>query len=243
MTENEKTTDIQPSSKEEIILHISRTLAERRQARNLSYEKITQAIKIRIPYLQAIEKGQWQELPAEVYIRGFIRRYAQYLGLDGAKLIAPYIQIVDQPVNKAQESGPLLKGGEFSRAQLIVVGGVVLFLVLLIKLFKEERSAVHAPRQEVPVVAPAARPPESAAPSENVLHEIRIFSPNPLWLRITAPGKTFEGFIPQASTWNWTGGGDISVRLGHTREVSLFFDGKPINLAENQRKIDFPSAN
>src|SRR5207247_10526744 len=41
------------------------------------------AIKIRGKYLRALEDEQFELLPAETYVKGFLRTYAEYLGLDG----------------------------------------------------------------------------------------------------------------------------------------------------------------
>lgn len=40
------------------------------------------ATKVRARYLVALEAGRWEDLPQEVYVRGFVMAYAKYLGLD-----------------------------------------------------------------------------------------------------------------------------------------------------------------
>ena len=53
-------------SKAEIIRSISKALFDRRQMRNISIEKVSQSTKIRVQIIQALEKGEWHELPGEV---------------------------------------------------------------------------------------------------------------------------------------------------------------------------------
>jgi len=44
-------------------------------------------LRIRAPYLQAIEDGQFDALPGVPYAIGFVRTYAEHLGLDGAEMV------------------------------------------------------------------------------------------------------------------------------------------------------------
>jgi len=59
----------------------------KRQEMNLSLKEIENATSIRMLYLKAIEEGSVDRLLSQVYILGFIRQYAAFLGLDGEKII------------------------------------------------------------------------------------------------------------------------------------------------------------
>lgn len=58
-----------------------------RLSQKKSLESIAEQLKIRKIFLQAIEEEQFDELPGGVYTVGFIRTYAQYLGLDHDTII------------------------------------------------------------------------------------------------------------------------------------------------------------
>lgn len=58
-----------------------------RLRRKLSLRDISNKTHIRTVYLQAIEEGRLDELPGYVYTSGFIRSYAQYLGLDCQEIL------------------------------------------------------------------------------------------------------------------------------------------------------------
>lgn len=53
-----------------------------REARGLSLSDVAENIHIRTTYLQAIEDEEWSAIGAPVYVRGFLRTYARFLGLD-----------------------------------------------------------------------------------------------------------------------------------------------------------------
>ena len=56
-------------------------LKQARQARGLSLEQAAHSTRIRIHYLEALERDDRSTLPSQVQGRGFLRLYADYLGL------------------------------------------------------------------------------------------------------------------------------------------------------------------
>jgi cytoskeleton protein RodZ len=65
---------------------IGRVLEHSRKERGLSLEEVEQATKIRKRYLTGLEREDYTILPDAVYARGFLKTYANYLGLDGEDL-------------------------------------------------------------------------------------------------------------------------------------------------------------
>ncbi len=65
-----------------------------REARGLSLEGMVEATKIRKPYLLAIEEQDLENLPARVYLRGFLTQIARVLRVDKVKLAEGYLAFV-----------------------------------------------------------------------------------------------------------------------------------------------------
>lgn len=57
-----------------------------------SLRDVEQILRIRQSQIEAIEKGEIDKLPGRVYAIGFVRSYAEYLGLDGAKVVQLFKQ-------------------------------------------------------------------------------------------------------------------------------------------------------
>ena len=66
---------------------LGKALSEARIARGLTLHDIERDTRISRKYLQALEEGQLDVLPAPVYARAFMRTYAQYLGMNAATLV------------------------------------------------------------------------------------------------------------------------------------------------------------
>ncbi len=67
-------------------LNIGSALRREREKRGLSLEEAEQETKIRARYLDALERQDYDILPASIYVHGFLKTYATFLGLDGEAL-------------------------------------------------------------------------------------------------------------------------------------------------------------
>ncbi len=63
-------------------------LRRARRARGLELADVEHALRIRVRHLRALETERFDELPGDVYGRMFLRTYAEYLGLDGDRVVA-----------------------------------------------------------------------------------------------------------------------------------------------------------
>jgi cytoskeleton protein RodZ len=112
------------------MFEIGGSLREARLKRELTPADVQKAIRIRDRYLQALEEERWEALPGDAYVKGFLRTYADYLGLDGNLYVEEYNsrfarsdepQLV--PERFARTSGPFAGVG-FLRP-LVAVGIIV----------------------------------------------------------------------------------------------------------------------
>ena len=72
------------------MFEIGNSLHEARSRRGIDFPEAELATKIRGKYLRALEDERFELLPAQTYIKGFLRTYAEYLGLDGQLYVDEY---------------------------------------------------------------------------------------------------------------------------------------------------------
>jgi hypothetical protein len=72
------------------VFEIGNSLREARERQGLGYPEIELATKIRSKYIRALEEEDFTAIPGDAYIRGFLRTYADYLGLDGDVYVDEY---------------------------------------------------------------------------------------------------------------------------------------------------------
>jgi len=82
-----------------------------RESRALSLEQASRATHIRLHYLQAIEADELESLPSAVQARGFLRAYANYLGLDADSILASWNEVsavsLEPPVDAPASIGDI----------------------------------------------------------------------------------------------------------------------------------------
>jgi cytoskeleton protein RodZ len=72
------------------VFEIGSSLREARIRQDLDFPALEQGTKIRAKYLRALEEERFELLPAHTYVKGFLRSYADYLGLDGQLYVDEY---------------------------------------------------------------------------------------------------------------------------------------------------------
>ena len=117
---------------------IGQTLKEERERQQVSLEEAYSTTKIGLDILRAIEEADLEQLPYHVYTRGFIRNYAEFLGLSGADMVRAFDEAM-QEEEGAHSERTGRHAGHQSRGQEGRKGsgawrsvGLILILVLLL---------------------------------------------------------------------------------------------------------------
>ena len=108
---------------------VGQTLRLRREERGLELRQISEILCIRYPYLEAIENSSFNNLPGPAYALGFVKAYAEHLGLDSDEIVELF-KAEQLGVNSKTElvfPSPLSEGKVPSAAILVVA--VLLALV------------------------------------------------------------------------------------------------------------------
>ena len=115
------------------------TLKRERELRQISLREISEATKINLRYLDALERNDFRHLPGGVFNKGFVRAYAQFIGIDPEAMAMAYLEEEQRQVARAARAG----GGESappvpvesrrsssSRVWVVVVVALLLLLVV-----------------------------------------------------------------------------------------------------------------
>jgi cytoskeletal protein RodZ len=118
------------------VFEIGSSLREARLRQELDFPEAEQATKIRAKYLRALEDEQFDVLPAQTYVKGFLRTYADYLGLDGQLYVDEYnsrfITGEEETPLRARAMDGRHERRLQSRAVVAVVAGIVVVTALVI---------------------------------------------------------------------------------------------------------------
>src|ERR1700742_3300531 len=119
---------------------IGRYLKRTREGRAMSVEEVSRATRIPVASIERIEADHFDDLPGEVFVRGFLRAYARAVALPVEDVLARYTAsrrvalVTPLPLSSA------------SRRQPSKLFGVAIAFVLLLILFTLALSIVLRPR-------------------------------------------------------------------------------------------------
>jgi len=151
------------------VFEIGNSLREARLRRELELPEAEQGTKIRQKYLRALEDERFELLPAHTYVKGFLRTYAEYLGLDGQLYVDEYNSryvIGEEEAPLRARRVPAAKGRQADRreSRVVVVAllaiALVTFLVIAAWRFGgPEKEPVRGLQQgAAPAVTPKPQP-------------------------------------------------------------------------------------
>jgi cytoskeletal protein RodZ len=120
------------------VFEIGNSLREARLRQNLDFPRIEEGTKIRGKYMQALEAERFEVLPGDTYVKGFLRTYAEYLGLDGQLYVDEYnsrFASVEEPVTpSAPPTRPRHRVSE-SNFVVVALAAIVAVTVLVVVAF------------------------------------------------------------------------------------------------------------
>jgi len=150
-----------------------------RERRSLALTDVSARLRIRRPYLEAIEDGRFGELPGAVYVSGFLRQYAEFLGLDPDQVLKSYQAESDGAVQRTVLNFPMPRPEERTPRVWLVVGALVLAVVVYALWYRHQEALrvgqdliqavpsrladlVPSPQPIAPAAAPIVLPPPPA---------------------------------------------------------------------------------
>jgi cytoskeleton protein RodZ len=229
------------------MFEIGVSLREARLKRGLTPADVQKAIRIRDRYLQALEEERWELLPGDAYVKGFLRTYADYLGLDGSLYVDEYNSRYARP------DEPLLIPERFDRADgrflgvrlvplLILVLAVIVVVVAAVAAWQLGSSSgtkhgTPPPPPSTPTTTAHTTPKKHqhkrhvvALPSHAMLVAAR--GDSWLWVRSgSAAGPTiYEGTLLQGKTLPVSlRNGPVWIRIGDPPNLDVHLGGKLVH--------------
>ena len=154
------------------MFEIGTSLREARNRQQLDLSEVEQGTKIRARYLQALEEESFDALPAQTYIKGFLRTYADYLGLDGQLYVDEYNSRYTvggddefrEPVVARRSSRVQPRHRRLERRGVVLaLAGIGVLCALVIAAFKFSSDRPGIPNLSTNGVAPKPPPPPARA--------------------------------------------------------------------------------
>jgi len=223
------------------------TLRQARESRELPLREVEWALRIKADYLAALEREDFAALPAPVYTRGFLRAYANHLGVDPQPLIDEYNHIHPAATQIISTRPPVKLARRPLAITPALLGGIGLTVVAVafmayvgrqIAVFTHGTGAVAAatptppPVNLAPAPTPSARPsPSPSAPKVYTGVEVVVRVDDAVWLRVEVDGKVSDvtgaagKTFPAGTVLTFDGTQQVHVRSGKAKHTFVTFNG------------------
>ena len=231
------------------MFEIGSSLREARLRQGLDFPEIEQAIKVRAKYLRALEDEQFDLLPAQTYVKGFLRSYAEYLGLDGQLYVdefnSRYVVGEDDSMLRPRRSGqrrapaPRVQ----SRVVLLTLLGIALVTALVIVAWTSGGGGT----QKVPGLV-TDQTSTQAKPLAPVVQPRRVSTArfeiravlDSSWLQVhrgsLAGPIVYQGTLEKGQTQLFVGR-RLWIDIGRPEVVQALLNGKVVHLPRGGPKV------
>jgi cytoskeletal protein RodZ len=217
------------------MFEIGNSLSEARSRRGIEFAQAEQATKIRGRYLRALEDEQFDTLPSQTYVKGFLRTYADYLGLDGQLYVDEYnSRFVAAPIDNWERSAARNETADrdsrFS-ANLVVIALAVIatFTVIVIAAWKTSGDGQSVnnksnTKTKTHVVAPPA--------ATGYLEVTAVNGPSKVIVYKNKPGGPilFAGTLSEGDNRAFNGR-SFWLNLGAPENLLIKVGGKKVHIA------------
>ena len=238
-----------------LVFEIGNSLREARLRQGVDLARAEDETKIRAKYLQALEDERFDILPAETYVKGFLRTYAEYLGLDGQLYVDEFnSRFAASEEVFAPTPAPRRKTRQrASESNLVVVAlaGIVAIAILVVvaaTLSSGETPADPATGLGQDAGNENASPPAGSAPTGRTAKLALTAAGGPCWVSVRSGSPDgellFAGTIERGKTLRFVGPRmwlefetvpceNFQVRL-NGRRVRDFPSGEPVVIVTPQ---------
>jgi cytoskeleton protein RodZ len=229
-------------------------LRQQREIRNLTLREISDATRIGMRYLAALEDDRFEVLPAPVFAKGFLREYARYVGLDPDEVVNFYLAAEqqrrgEQPEEAEEErsTAPMPMGDLPSLRPLVpwllgllAVAALVAWLVTR----RGDGDRAEAPPTSAPPVAatPAPRP---APPGGEVQPEepdvplhVTLGFTGECWVEAVLDGeRRISELRVQGESMQLEAEESVVLTLGNGSVVRVEVNGEPFDLGAGPGQV------
>ncbi len=213
-------------------------LSGAREAKGIDLHDAAQQTRISTHYLKAMEEEDFSKLPGEVFVRGFLKNYARFLGLDEAEVLKRYQEL--KPPKQPQPAAPEQRTEVKTNAAVPakkreipiepLVWGAIIFVTLVILLFVSlPKKAKHAdqPAPSAPAEGGQVAVPEQAPKPEKLYLEIVALED--VWVLVrtdTSPQK--KAVLKKGESVIWSADERFLLSFGSAGAVKLLLNGNEL---------------
>jgi cytoskeletal protein RodZ len=114
------------------VQNIGDLLRDKRKSMGVSLKQVAEKTKIRVEYLLALENGKYDKFASAVYVKGFLKKYAKFLGINPERAVAMYRREQDKDIRGKLRGTDFFEGVGKAPSFDLSLNKVISFIILLL---------------------------------------------------------------------------------------------------------------
>ena len=230
------------------MFEIGTSLREARLRQGIELPRVEADTKIRGKYLRALEEERFDVLPAETYVKGFLRTYAEYLGLDGQL----YVDEFNSRFARSEEAVVAPSAPQRIRSRpvesnfvVVALAGIVAVTILVVVAWRVGSGDTTntgafigtqpiggAPATTAETTPPPTPPPAPPAREARLAKLVLSAARGDCWVRVragSARGRLlYEGTVQQGQTQRFVRWPRLWLELGAPSNLNARLNGRSL---------------
>ncbi len=215
---------------------IGEKLRKARKNKNLTLEELEERTKIRKKYLRAIEEGNYEIIPGHIYIKAFIKGYANEIGLKGEEMVKKYEELLQQQQkNKKEKKQKENENKKFFHKKwvkliiMLLITSLIFIVIYNVFIKQPEKSNSTFLNNNSSKKMQYDNLKSERNSNINNKKTIKIIASEKSWLQIYIDGKKiFQGFMHQGDIKKLNGEGNAVLKIGNGIAIKIKKEGKLI---------------
>jgi cytoskeleton protein RodZ len=228
------------------VFEIGTSLREARLRQGIELPRVEADTKIRAKYLRALEEERFEVLPAETYVKGFLRTYAEYLGLDGQLYVDEFnsrFARTEDPVVAPSTPQRIRARPVESNFVVVALAGIVAVTILVVVAWRVGSDEGTVPNSligtqtigETPGTTGETTPPPTPPPASSATRLAKLSlsaTRGDCWVRVRAGSATgrllYEGTVQQGQTQRFVKWKRLWVEVGAPTMLDVRLNGRAV---------------
>ena len=240
-----------------------------RESKGISLDQIATETRISTRFLSAIESEEFHLLPGGIFNRGFVRTFAEIVGLDPDQAVVEYERLANAQEPSDALSPGIARPSKVGRHLYSAAIGLLVLVIVIFYLATRESGQIAQTTGPPPAPAPAVippPPPPSAPETTSVAGTPDVSEPKPAlpsnpqtltldvearqrtWIKITADGTAINigEILEPGMTRKFTAQASIMISVGNAAGLVLKINDmqlKPLGKSGDVRSVTITPAN
>jgi transcriptional regulator with XRE-family HTH domain len=220
-------------------------LRKEREAQEKTLEDVAKGTKMSLPVLQAIEEDRFSVLPAPVYVKGHVRTYARFLGLDEEEVVEKYMRFTQQNEPEELDEWDTVEielqeqRKEMGRRWMWIAGAavvVVLAVIIIVKLATRPDSGDQNAGDAPLVTSPVSEAAWVDTTMEVHGLELMVVAKERVYVAVSVDGQPVSDLTLDAGERRrWEGVEEFSLFVGTGEALDLYLNGQYLGVAGTGR--------